>query len=65
MKQENLLISGNTNDLLGWDVQEIFSESKTDARIALTEYQMDNTIGPYCDGLTYSQIEQLNHSLNY
>jgi hypothetical protein len=65
MIQENLLISGNTNDLLGWDVQEIFSESKTDARIALTEYEWDNTIGMCCDGLTYSQIEQLNHSLNY
>jgi hypothetical protein len=60
-----LLISGNTMDLLDWDIQEIFSESNLDPRITLAEYQMDNTVGMCCDGLTYYQVELLNRIQGY
>jgi hypothetical protein len=57
-----LLISGNT--LQEWNVDEILTDkvkSKDQLITEMIQYEYDNTIGPYCDGLTYLEIEQLNN----
>lgn len=57
-----LLISGNT--LQEWDVEQILTnkvKSKNQLITEMVDYEWDNTIGPYCDGLTYLEIEQLNN----
>jgi len=59
---KNLLISGNT--LQEWDVEQILTnkvKSKNQLITEMVQYEYDNTIGPYCDGLTYLEIEQLNN----
>ncbi len=63
--EKNLFISGTTNSLSEWDVENIISNQSLTDTIRLSEYQMDNTVGPYCDGLTYYQIEQLNRIQGY
>ena len=30
----------------------------------IKQYEWDETIGPYCNGLTYLEIEQLNNTYN-
>ncbi len=57
-----LLISGET--LQEWNVSEILTDkvkSKNQLITEMVQYEYDNTIGPYCDGLTYLEIEQLNN----
>ena len=57
-----LLISGET--LQEWNVSEILTNKVKSKELeieTLLQYQLDNTIGPYCDGLTYLEIEQLNN----
>ena len=60
----NLLISGNT--LEGWDLNEILSEaiisSKSRDIERMEQYHWENKIGPYCQGMTYYEIEQLERS---
>lgn len=58
----NLLISGNTNELTGWDIQSIIPQSKDEMLETILQYENDNTIGKYCDGLTYLEIEVLNNT---
>ena len=62
---KNLLLTGNTHDMIEWDVQSVFSETKLDPKITLAEYEMDNTVGTYCDGLSYYQVELLNRIQGY
>ena len=59
---KNLLISGNT--LQEWNVSEILFDA---IRTSLKEdieriehYHWQNKIGPYCQGMTYYEIEQLD-----
>ena len=61
---KNLLISGNT--LQEWNVSEILSDA---IRTSLKEdieriehYHWQNKIGPYCQGMTYYEIEQLDRA---
>lgn len=57
-----LLISGET--LQEWNVSEILTNKVKSKELeieTLLQYQLDNTTGPYCDGLTYLEIEQLNN----
>ncbi len=58
---KNLLISGNT--LQEWDVEEVLTnkvKSKDQIICDMIQSDWDNTIGPYCEGLTYLQLEQIN-----
>ena len=57
-----LLISGET--LQEWNVSEILTNKvkpKEWEIETLIQYELDNTVGPYCEGLTYLEIEQLNN----
>lgn len=58
---KTLLISGNT--LQEWDVEEVLTnkvKSKDQIICDMIQSDWDNTIGPYCEGLTYLQLEQIN-----
>lgn len=61
---KNLLISGNTNDLLEWDVQEVIKPqtSRKLDRDRLSEYEWENKIAR--NGMTYLEIEQFNNTYN-
>lgn len=61
---KNLLISGNTNDLLEWDVQEVLHRptSRKDDRDRMTDYDWENKIAR--NGMTYLEIEQFNNTYN-
>jgi hypothetical protein len=57
-----LLISGET--IQSWDIESVLTnkvKSKNQLITEMIEYEWDNTIGPYCEGLTYLEIEQLNN----
>ena len=61
---KNLLISGNT--LQEWNVSEILSDAirtslKEDIQ-RIEHYHWQNKIGPYCQGMTYYEIEQLDRA---
>jgi len=63
---KNLLVSGNTNELLEWDIQEVIkptSSRKVD-RDRMVQYDYDNKVGRCCDGMTYLEIEQFNNTYN-
>jgi hypothetical protein len=58
---KTLLISGNT--LQEWDIEEVLTnkvKSKDQTICDMIQSDWDNTIGPYCEGLTYLQLEQIN-----
>jgi hypothetical protein len=58
---KNLLISGNT--LQEWDIEEVLTnkvKSKDQIICDMIQSDWDNTVGPYCEGLTYLEIEQIN-----
>jgi len=58
---KNLLISGNT--LQEWDIEEVLTnkvKSKDQIICDMIQSDWDNTVGPYCEGLTYLQLEQIN-----
>ena len=59
-----LLISGNT--LQEWDIKETIGrvKSKSDDIETLLQYEHDNTMGKYCNGLTYLEVEQFNNTYN-
>jgi hypothetical protein len=61
---KNLLISGNT--LQEWNIQEILRPELTKQQQIdrMLDYEWDNTIGKYCDGMTYLEIEQFNNTYN-
>jgi len=56
-KEYNTLFKNEPNET--WKFQDLKDEA---ARIQ--EYETDNKIGPYCDGLTYLEIEQIYASFN-
>jgi hypothetical protein len=58
---KTLLISGNT--LQEWDIEEALTnkvKSKDQTICDMIQSDWDNTVGPYCEGLTYLQLEQIN-----
>lgn len=59
----NLLLSGKTSTISEWDIQDILGTSYTreEQSIFMDLNHLDNTIGPYCNGMTYYEIEQLNN----
>mgnify|MGYP003339606535 CR=1 FL=1 len=62
---KTLLISGNT--LQEWNVEEILTDrvkSKDRTICDMLQYEYDNKIGPYCNGMTYLEIEQFNNTYN-
>ena len=59
----NLILS-STTVFTDWDINDILeqkSNSKNWDLERINQYNTDNTIGPYCDGLTYLEIEVLNN----
>lgn len=56
---KSLLVSGTTHDLIDWDVQSVITE--LDPKERILQYNTDNNVGPYCDGLTYLELEVLNN----
>lgn len=61
---ENLKISGETGQLDNWNVDDVIkplTSSKDWDICRMLQYDHDNTIGKYCDGMTYLEIEQLNN----
>lgn len=59
----NLILS-STTVLTEWDINDILdlkSKSKDWDLERINQYEMDNTIGPYCNGMTYLEIEILNN----
>lgn len=61
----NLLISGDTNDLQDWDIQDTLKlKSRKQDRDRMTEYAWENYIGPYCGGMTYLEIQQFDNLYN-
>lgn len=59
---KNLLISGNTNQVEEWDIDEIISSSKEKDIERMLQYNWDNRISR-C-GMTYLEIEQFNNQYN-
>ena len=67
----NLLISGETSDREPWCIDDILSTTNSKYNNytknqfdRIIDYENDNTIGPYCNGMTYYEIEQLNNTYN-
>lgn len=63
---ENLKISGNTTELIDWDIEEIIKPIPTKNQLIcnMLENEWANTIGKYCGGQTYLEIEQFNNTYN-
>jgi hypothetical protein len=59
-----LLLSGDTTKLTEWNFDDIVHINKQSPIDRLIQYEEDNTIGPYCNGLTYLEIEQLDKRFN-
>jgi hypothetical protein len=59
-----LLLSEDNVVVSDWNLDEIIIESKKKSLERLLQYNEDNTIGPYCNGLTYLEIEQLDRRFN-
>jgi hypothetical protein len=58
-----LLISGNT--LQEWNVKETLkTPSKAMDIERLLQYEYDNTIGKYTEGMNYLEVEQFNNTYN-
>ncbi len=60
-----LLISGNT--LEEWDIDQILKDrvkTKDQLISQMLEYEWENKVGPYCNGMTYLEIEQFNNTYN-
>ena len=62
-----LLLSGETSTFQDWNIKDIldlrYKSTKEEAE-RIKQYEWDETIGPYCNGLTYLEIEQLNNTYN-
>lgn len=62
-----LLLTGETSTLQQWDIKDIlgltYKSNKEEAE-RITQSEWDETIGPYCNGMTYLEIEQLNNTYN-
>jgi hypothetical protein len=56
-QEYNTLFKNEPNET--WKFQDLKDEASR-----IQEYEYDNKIGPYCDGLTYLEIEQIYASVN-
>ena len=57
------MVSGNTNEMVTWDVETILGiSSKNNDIERLQQYEWDNRIAH--NGMTYLEIEQLNNTYN-
>jgi hypothetical protein len=56
-QEYNLLFKNEPNDT--WKFNDLKEEAER-----IQEYEYDNKIGPYCDGLTYLEIEQIYTAFN-
>lgn len=61
-----LLLTGETSQIQEWDINDIIGLNKTRERLSLElqEYDLNNKIGPYCNGFTYLEIEEINNQFN-
>jgi len=60
---KTLMVSGNTNEMVTWDVETILGiSSKNNDIERLQQYEWDNRIAH--NGMTYLEIEQLNNTYN-
>jgi hypothetical protein len=58
--KSNLLISGNTNEVIDWNIDAIIGhDSKQKGIEQMLEYEFENRIAR--NGMTYLEIEQLNN----
>lgn len=62
--KNNLLVSGTTNDMVEWNVEEIIKPIKSHRqdRDRMVEYGWENKVAR--NGMTYLEIEQFNNTFN-
>lgn len=60
---KTLMISGETGQLTEWNINDIL-ESKDNAIERMLQYDWDNKVSKYSDGMTYLEIEQFNNTFN-
>jgi single-stranded DNA-specific DHH superfamily exonuclease len=61
--KNNLLVSGSTNEMVGWNVDEIINtKSRKQDRDRMVDYDWENKIAR--NGMTYLEIEQFNNTYN-
>jgi hypothetical protein len=62
-----LLLTGETLTLQEWNYQDILNltyKSNKEEAERIKQAEWDETIGPYCNGMTYLEIEQFNNQYN-
>lgn len=61
--ENNLLVSGNTNEMIAWDIDDIITtKSISQDRDRMTEYAWENKIAR--SGMTYLEIQQFDNTFN-
>jgi hypothetical protein len=61
--KNNLLVSGTTNEMVEWNVDEIINQkSRKHDRDRMVDYDWENKIAR--NGMTYLEIEQFNNTYN-
>lgn len=61
--KNNLLVSGTTNEMVEWNVDEIINQkSRKQDRDRMVEYAWENKVSR--NGMTYLEIEQFNNTFN-
>lgn len=62
--KNNLLVSGTTNDMVEWNVEDIIKPIKSYKvdRDRMVEYAWENKVAR--NGMTYLEIEQFNNTFN-
>jgi hypothetical protein len=61
--KNNLLVSGSTNEMVDWNVDEIINtKSRKQDRDRMVDYEWENKIAR--NGMTYLEIEQFNNTYN-
>jgi hypothetical protein len=62
-----LLLTGETLTLQEWNFQDILNltyKSNKEEAERIKQAEWDEAIGPYCNGMTYLEIEQFNNQYN-
>jgi single-stranded DNA-specific DHH superfamily exonuclease len=61
--KNNLLVSGTTNEMVDWNIDEIINtKSRKQDRDRMVDYEWENKIAR--NGMTYLEIEQFNNTYN-
>lgn len=62
--KNNLLVSGTTNEMVEWNVDEIINNNKSHKRDRdrMVEWAWENKVAR--NGMTYLEIEQFNNTFN-